>query len=66
MGNATMKERVDDESTAVVNQKLEPRLRDARKRRMNVVCINTYPARTSKMSKLSAFWKVVWETPVNR
>jgi len=52
-----MKERVDDDRIAVVNQKLEPRLRDARKRRMNVVCINTYPARTSRMSKLSAFWK---------
>jgi len=55
MGKATMKERVDDERMAVVNQKLEPKLRDARNRRMNVVCISTYPARTSKISRLSAF-----------
>ena len=39
-----MKERVGDERIAVVNEKLEPKLRDARNRRMNVVCISRYPA----------------------
>jgi len=50
-----MKERVDDERIAMVNEKLEPKLQDARNRRMNVVCISRYLARTSKISRLSAF-----------
>jgi len=41
---------------AAVNEKLEPKLWDTRNRRINVMCINTYPAslRTSKVSRLSA------------
>ena len=41
MGNATMKERTEDDRIAVVNQKFEPRLRDDKKRRIKVVCIST-------------------------
>ncbi len=55
MGRATIKESVDDERTAMVNQKLELRLRDARNRWMNVMCINIYLARIGKTFRLSAF-----------
>ena len=39
-----MKERVGNERIAVVNEKLEPKLQDARNRQMNVMCISRYPA----------------------
>ena len=51
-----MKERIDEETMAVVSQKLDPKARDARNKRMNDACIRTYPARTRRMSRESAFW----------
>lgn len=51
-----MNERIDDETTAVLSQKLDPKARDARNKRINDACIRTYPARTRRMSRESAFW----------
>ena len=54
-GRARRKAVTDDERIAVMSQKLEPRLRDAKNSRPKVICIKMYPNKTSKMSRESAF-----------
>lgn len=50
-----MKAVMDEDMMAVMSQKLEPKLRDDKNRRMKVVCIRMYPNSTSMMSRESAF-----------
>lgn len=54
-GRAKRKAVTDDERIAVISQKLEPRLRDDKKRRPKVICIRIYPNSTRRMSRESAF-----------
>lgn len=54
-GMLRIKAVMDEERIAVVSQKLEPRLRDERNSRINVVCMRMYPNNTSRISRESAF-----------
>ena len=54
-GRASRKAVTDDERIAVMSQKLEPRLRDDRNSRPNVMCMRMYPNRTRRISRESAF-----------
>jgi len=58
-GRAKRKAVTDDERIAVMSQKLEPRLREDKNNRPNVVCIRMYPNKTRRMSSESAFWERV-------